>query len=125
MTVDVWMQHPTLRFSGHEMFASLRRWTGGAIPSEEIPIDATVAAMDAAGVMSGCSARGTHPGTGALISNDEVAAWVSQHPDRFAGLAAVDLDRPMTAVRDAAPLRDRARFRGAAGHPVAVGGTPD
>lgn len=28
MTIDVWMQHPTLRFSQHEIFESLRRWTG-------------------------------------------------------------------------------------------------
>jgi hypothetical protein len=26
--VDVWMQHPTLRFLQHEMFEPLRRWTG-------------------------------------------------------------------------------------------------
>ncbi|MFJ2828202.1 amidohydrolase family protein [Streptomyces sp. NPDC087263] len=26
--VDAWRQHPTLRRSNHEMFASLRRWTG-------------------------------------------------------------------------------------------------
>ena len=28
MVVDAWMQHPTRRFLEHEMFASLRRWTG-------------------------------------------------------------------------------------------------
>jgi hypothetical protein len=26
--VDVWMRHPTLRLMQHEMFESLRRWTG-------------------------------------------------------------------------------------------------
>ncbi len=36
MTVDVWMQHPTLRFLGHEMFDSLRRWTGQALPEAEL-----------------------------------------------------------------------------------------
>jgi hypothetical protein len=30
--VDVWMQHPTVRFLRDDMFASLRRWTRGAIP---------------------------------------------------------------------------------------------
>jgi predicted TIM-barrel fold metal-dependent hydrolase len=29
-----------------------------------------------------------------------VAGWVGQHPDRFRGLAAVDLNRPMDAVRE-------------------------
>jgi predicted TIM-barrel fold metal-dependent hydrolase len=35
-----------------------------------------------------------------MISNDEVAGWVAAHPGRFAGLAAVPLDRPMQAVRE-------------------------
>ena len=26
MIVDAWMQHPTVRFLGHDMLASLRRW---------------------------------------------------------------------------------------------------
>lgn len=40
------------------------------------------------------------PREGALISNDEVATWVAAHPDWFAGLAAVDLAKPMVAVRE-------------------------
>ena len=34
MTIDAWMQHPTVRFQQHEMFESLRRWTGLPAPSE-------------------------------------------------------------------------------------------
>jgi predicted TIM-barrel fold metal-dependent hydrolase len=98
--VDAWMQHPTERFLRHEMFASLRRWTGGEIPEGEVPIAATVEAMDAAGVRFGLLTAWHAPREGALISNDEVAAWVRLHPDRFAGLAAVALDRPMEAVRE-------------------------
>jgi hypothetical protein len=93
------MQHPTRRFLEQEMFASLRRWTGGTIPEGELPIEATVAAMDAAGVELGvlCAWHGPH---GALISNDEVASFVAAHPARFAALASVPLDRPMEAVRE-------------------------
>ncbi|EUA51864.1 amidohydrolase family protein [Mycobacterium xenopi 3993] len=60
MTIDVWMQHPTLRFLRSDMLASLRRWTGDAIPDTEIPIEATLASMDAAGVDVGllCAWRG-------------------------------------------------------------------
>lgn len=47
------MQHPTLRFLQHEMFESLRRWTGEQAPSEELPIDVTLAQMDEAGVDRG------------------------------------------------------------------------
>jgi uncharacterized protein len=99
MTVDAWMQHPTARFVAHEMFASLRRWTGGAIPEGEIPLATTIAAMDEGGVDVGLMSA-WHGPEGSLISNDEVAGWIREHPDRFAGLAAVDLRRPMEAVRE-------------------------
>ena len=100
MIVDAWMQHPTRRFVGHEMFSSLRRWTGGAIPEEELPIETTLASMDAAGVDFGVLTAWHSPREGAMISNDEVGGWVAAHPDRFAGLASVPLDRPMEAVRE-------------------------
>lgn len=35
-----------------------------------------------------------------MIANDEVAGWVAQHPQRFGGLAAVDLRDPVRAVRE-------------------------
>jgi uncharacterized protein len=100
MVIDVWMQHPTLRFLEQEMFASLRRWTGGEIPSAPPPIGFTVSAMDAAGVDFGLLSAWTAPHQPPLISNEDVAGWVAEHPGRFAGLAAVDLNRPMQAVRE-------------------------
>jgi uncharacterized protein len=100
MTIDVWMQHPTLRFLSHDMFESLRRWTGQDVPTEEIPIDATIGALDHAGVDFGLLSAWHGPLDGALIANDEVARWVEAHPDRFAGLAAVNLDKSMQAVRE-------------------------
>ena len=50
MPVDAWMQHPTLRHSNHEMFDSLRRWTGQDLLEEQLPLEVTLAAMDAGGV---------------------------------------------------------------------------
>ncbi|OYV24072.1 MAG: amidohydrolase, partial [Mycobacterium sp. 20-66-4] len=100
MTIDVWMQHPTARFLRSDMLASLRRWTGEAIPDDDIPIAATIAALDAADVDLGLLSAWRGPGGQDLISNDEVAEWIRLHPNRFAGLATVDLDRPMDAVRE-------------------------
>ena len=59
----------------------------------------TISAMDQAHVRTGliCSWWGPH---GPLISNDEVAAIVKQYPDRFVGIASVDLYRPMDAIRE-------------------------
>ncbi len=112
MAIDAWMQHPTLRFLSQEMFAPLRRWTGGELPREEIPIGATVAAMEEAGVGFGLLSAWHGPREGVLISNDEVAGWVAAHPDRLAGLAAVDLDRPMEAVRELRRCVTELDFRG-------------
>jgi predicted TIM-barrel fold metal-dependent hydrolase len=99
MVIDVWMQHPTPRFLRHEMFESTRRWTGQEVPSEEVPIDMTIEAMDQAGVTFGLLSA-WHSPEGFLISNDEVQGWVTGHPERFAGLAAVNLSKPMDAVRE-------------------------
>ncbi|MEE6175241.1 amidohydrolase family protein [Mycobacterium sp. 050134] len=106
MTIDVWMQHPTARFLRSPMLASLRRWTGGSMPDGDVGIDATVASMDAAGVGFGLLSAWCGPFGQDLVSNDEVAQWIAQHPSRFGGLASVDLDRPMEAVRE---LRRRVR----------------
>ncbi len=97
------MQHPTLRHLRHEMFDSLRRWMGMEVPDEELPLDLTVGVMDEGGVWLGLTAAWYGP-AGDLISNDEVAAFVAERPDRLRGLAGADLRRPMEAVRE---LRDR------------------
>jgi len=99
MTVDVWVQHPTRRFLQHQMFESLLRWTGQEVPAEEVPIEFTLGALDAADVSPGLLTA-WHAPEGPLIGNDEVAGWVEAHPDRFAGVAAVNVARPMDAVRE-------------------------
>jgi len=112
MIVDAWMQHPTPRFLAQEMFSSLRRWTGQAIPTQEIPIEATVAAMDGSQVSFGLLNAWHAPHAGALISNEEVSGWVQAHPDRFAGLAGVDLDRPVPAARELRRCVEQLGFKG-------------
>ena len=112
MTIDAWIQHPTRRFLSSDMFASLLRWTGGRIPDEDPPIEATLEQMDAAGVDVALLTAWCGPHGQDLISNDQVAQWVADHPSRFAGLASVDLDRPMEAVRE---LRRRVRDDGFVG----------
>jgi predicted TIM-barrel fold metal-dependent hydrolase len=99
MIVDVWMQHPTQRFMQHPMFESLRRWTGGQMPTDELPVEFTLSAMDGGNVDVGMITAWYGP-DGALISNDEVAALVEAHPDRFIGVASVDLRDPVPAVRE-------------------------
>jgi predicted TIM-barrel fold metal-dependent hydrolase len=99
--IDAWIQHPTPAFLREPMFASLLRWMGvdaSSVP-EEISYDFTLAAMDAAGVERSLVSAWWGP-RGPLLSNDEVAALVRAHPERFTGVASVDLSRPMDAVRE-------------------------
>jgi predicted TIM-barrel fold metal-dependent hydrolase len=101
--IDVWMQHPTPRHWSHDMFDSLRRWMGDAMPAEPPPLEATIAAMDEAGVSIGLTSAWYGP-EGDLVGNEEVAGFVSRFPARLRGVAGADLRRPMEAVRQ---LRDR------------------
>jgi predicted TIM-barrel fold metal-dependent hydrolase len=97
--IDAWIQHPTGKFIGHDMFASLRRWMKLEVIPEEIPVELTVAALDAAGVHKALATAWWGP-EGPLLSNDDVARTVAAHPDRFAGVGSVNLHRPMDAVRE-------------------------
>lgn len=108
--VDAWMQHPTPSFLREPIFASLQRWTGMEAPSE-VPIEFTVAAMDAAPIARGILSAWWGP-QGPMLDNDAVAALVRARPDRFAGVASVDLMRPMDAVRE---LRRSVRALGLCG----------
>jgi uncharacterized protein len=100
MVIDVWMQHPTERFIEQDEFESLRRWIPDDSLTRAPPIEMTIGAMDAGGVGFGLLSAWSAPHQPPLISNDEVAGWVAAHPDRFGALAAVDLHRPMVAVRE-------------------------
>jgi predicted TIM-barrel fold metal-dependent hydrolase len=97
--VDAWAQHPTLRHLQDPMFASLLRWTRSEAPTEELPVAATVAAMDEAGVAQSLISAWVAP-RNVMISNDEVAGFVADAPDRLIGVGSVDIARPMAAVRE-------------------------
>ena len=76
MIIDAWAQHPTLRHWSDPMFESLRRWTRMPVPTQELPVSATVAAMDAAGVDTALISAWVAPRQ-VMISNDEVAGFVA------------------------------------------------
>ncbi|KAA8888389.1 amidohydrolase [Nocardia colli] len=96
--IDAWAQHPTVRMVEHDMFDSLRRW-GAPLPTEQPPVAATVAAMDAGGVDTALISAWYGP-EGVLISNDEVASFAAESAGRFVGVASVDLRKPVAAVRE-------------------------
>lgn len=97
--IDAWIQHPTLRMQQDPMFASLRRWTGGEVPTQQLPLAVTLAALDAAGVERALTCAWSAPG-GPMISNDEVAGFVAQSGGRLVGVGSVDIRKPMAAMRE-------------------------
>jgi predicted TIM-barrel fold metal-dependent hydrolase len=99
MIIDAWAQHPTLRHAADPIFDSLRRWTGTDVPTEELPVSATIAAMDAGGVDRALISAWYKPNV-TMISNEEVAGFVEQAPGRLVGVGSVDPTRPMAAVRE-------------------------
>ncbi|MEM1432439.1 MAG: amidohydrolase family protein [Pseudomonadota bacterium] len=99
MIVDAWAQHPTLRHGQDPVFDSLRRWNRSAPPTQELPVRATIDTMDAAGVAVALISAWVAP-RNVMISNDEVAAFVRQFPERLVGVGSVDLSRPMQAVAE-------------------------
>lgn len=99
MIIDAWAQHPTLRHARDPIFASLLRWNKTEPPTEEIPLEMTIAAMDAASIDKSLISAWQAPGRD-MISNDEVANFVQAFPDRFIGVGSVDISKPMAAVRE-------------------------
>ena len=110
-TIDVWSQMTTERMAKAPWLATLLRWTNQTDEPLIPTVDMTLAAMDAANVdISLLSAW--HGPQGSYISNDEVNAQIEAAPDRFRGLATVDLTDPMQAVRDIRRWVDGERFVG-------------
>ena len=99
--IDAWTQ-PPLRDVRRNLPEAVRLFekTGTAhlldrtLSSAEI-----VALMDAAGIGRLMLCAWCRPGRW-LTTNDEIAAHVAAFPDRFCGVAAVDLSNPVTAVRE-------------------------
>jgi predicted TIM-barrel fold metal-dependent hydrolase len=108
--IDAWMQHPTPRFMAQPWLDSLKRWVGSDFAGPW-PLAATLASMDEGGVARGLISAWVGP-MGPLVSNDEVAAWVAEAPDRLVGIGSVDISRPMEAVRELRRCVKQLGFRG-------------
>ncbi|MEG9861939.1 MAG: amidohydrolase family protein [Parvularculales bacterium] len=99
MIIDAWGQHPTLRHSQDVIFDSLRRWTRESPLTEELPVSETVGMMDKAGVDRMLISAWVAP-RNVMISNEEVAQFVGEFPDRLVGVGSVDISKPMEAIAE-------------------------
>lgn len=99
--IDAWAQ-PALAHLMKKVpeISRLFRQSGAeALLDRGVSPEQMVQAMDAAGIERVLLSAWHRPG-GWVMSNDEVAAIVRRFPDRFVGVAAVDLERPVAAVRE-------------------------
>jgi uncharacterized protein len=102
MIIDAWAQHPTVRHAQDSIFDSLRRWTK-TWPDQtdaQLPVSATLDAMDQGKIAKSLISAWYAP-RNVMISNDEVAGFVAQAPERLIGVGSVDISRPMQAMREA------------------------
>lgn len=104
MIIDAWAQHPSRRHLEDPIFDSLKNWTrnnsdSGLQGSPEMPVSMTLKSMDDGGVSISLISAWFGP-QGAMTSNDEVASFITEAPDRLIGVGSVDISRPMDAVRE-------------------------
>jgi len=98
--IDAWAQLPT---RPDQLVPEVRRLLERSGTSEVlatgVAVEGVIAAMDAAGIERLLLSAWHRPGRW-VLSNDEVADVVARHPDRFSGIAAVDLERPIAALAE-------------------------
>lgn len=99
--IDAWAQPAFKEMFEHlPEIARLFKQSGTThILEKGVPIEEMVQAMDRSGVETVCLSAWHRPGK-SIVSNDMIAEIISRFPGRFVGLAAVDLEKPVRAVRE-------------------------
>jgi predicted TIM-barrel fold metal-dependent hydrolase len=99
--IDAWANPPFADMNAH--LPEIRRLftQSGALRQLEAGLTAPqlVEAMDAAGIERLLLTAWTRPGVN-VAANDRIAEFIRHDPQRFVGVAAVDLERPVAAVRE-------------------------
>jgi hypothetical protein len=99
--IDAWANPPLAQMAAlvpeikrlFEQAGAGRHLAAGLKPAEVVGL------MDAAGIEQLLVTSWMRPGQ-SIVSNDQVAEFISDYPGRFVGVAGVDLQRPVAAVRE-------------------------
>jgi hypothetical protein len=99
--IDAWAQPATGRTREllPEVVRLFEKSGSGHLLDQRLSPKQTVAEMDQAGVEKLMLAAWCRP-EGWVCSNDEIAAFTRAFPERFVGVATVDLSKPLAAVRE-------------------------
>jgi uncharacterized protein len=99
--IDAWA-NPAIKemFESVPEIARLFRQSGSAHLLEKgVSADEMVGMMDAAGIERLCMTTWARPGI-SITSNDRIAEFLHAYPKRFVGVATVNLEKPVEAVRE-------------------------
>lgn len=102
MIVDAWAQ----RHVRDPIFKPLRRRN-----REEVPVVTTIRTMDKASIAKTLISAWVAP-RNVMISNDEIAGFAAEHPDRLVGIGSVDISNPMQAIAEIRRRVEELSFRG-------------
>ncbi|CZT11437.1 uncharacterized protein RCO7_03864 [Rhynchosporium graminicola] len=100
--VDVWANHPGLGSEEIPEAARLFEFSHSdpAITGQrQMSPEQVIARMDEAGITHVCMSAWSCPGQ-MIFFNEDVAVYTRAYPDRIFGLAAVDLHKPVEAVKE-------------------------
>ena len=100
-SIDAWAQ-PAVAIQGGgvpEVAALFKKSGSLGLLEKGVSVDEMVALMDEAGVDKLLLCGWCRPGKW-LTTNDTVAEMCAAHPERLMGVATVDLEKPMEAVRE-------------------------
>jgi len=99
--IDAWAQLGTKGFAEHlpEVARLFKQSHTSHLLEAGVSVDQMIASMDAAGIERVMLSAWHRPGR-SIVSNDEVAEITRRYPDRFTGVAAVNLEKPVEAVRE-------------------------
>lgn len=98
--IDAWAQLPTRPDQiVPEVRRLLERSGTAAVLDHGLEVEEVIEAMDRAGIERLLLSAWHRPGRW-VLSNDDVAQLVAAHPDRFTGIAAVDLEHPIRALNE-------------------------
>ncbi len=99
--IDAWAQPATKGFfeALPEVGDLFKRSGSGPLLERGMTPEETIASMDRAGVETLMFSAWHRPGR-AIMDNDTVNEFITAHPGRFAGVAAVNLEDPVEACRE-------------------------
>ncbi|MCB1214354.1 MAG: amidohydrolase [Deltaproteobacteria bacterium] len=99
--IDVWAQPALIEGLKKipEVMRLFEQSGSSALLKRGLNTEETLALMDQAGISKLMLAAWSRPGTW-IFSNEQIAEMVQAHPDRFSGVASVNLENPVQAVKE-------------------------